>query len=161
MIDHGFLFSAVYRIPLELSMPRRACLAIDVLQHLIGICFTRQPRIPNGNIQAITEVARANLKGRSWPGTAGHERPLRRSETRKNHSRAPARSGEIQRAAKGRKLCLSVNRSAHTGIQFGQQHVWARSVSPSPDNPDTKKERPVAQRGAIHCRGRFSIRLRP
>lgn len=52
VIDHGSLFSAAYRIPLELSMPRLARLAIDVPQHAIGIGVAQLPKIPNGIIHA-------------------------------------------------------------------------------------------------------------
>ena len=57
VIDHGSLFSAAYRIPLELSMPRLARLAIDVSQHTIGIGVAQLPRIPNGIIHPIAEAA--------------------------------------------------------------------------------------------------------
>ena len=54
VIDRGSLFSAAYRIPLELSMPRLARLAIDVPQHAIGIGIgvAQLPKIPNGIIHA-------------------------------------------------------------------------------------------------------------
>ena len=67
VIDHGSLFSAAYRIPLELFMPCLARLPIDVSQHTIGIGVTQLPRIPNGNIQPIAEAAFRSTNGTPPP----------------------------------------------------------------------------------------------